>query len=53
MDRFVARQNIKHYQRLLAETHDAEERARLERLLAEAHEELRRAEEAHRPDREE
>jgi len=48
MERFIARQNIEHFRQLLAETHDPEARARLERLLSEARGQLKRAEQAHR-----
>ena len=35
MDKFVARHNIEHFQKLLSESTDAEERRKLMRLLAE------------------
>ena len=48
MDRFVARRNVEHFQRLLDQEVDPGERARIEGLLREAHEQLGTAEEAHR-----
>lgn len=35
MDKFIQRQNIEHYQRLLETVADAGERERIEKLLAE------------------
>ncbi|HZP75634.1 MAG TPA: hypothetical protein VFB45_05780 [Pseudolabrys sp.] len=35
MERFVHRKNLEHFRRLLAQTQDEAERARLQRLLAE------------------
>lgn len=35
MDRFIRRQNVRHYQKLIESTQDDAERGRLRRLLAE------------------
>ena len=44
MDRFVARENIKHYRLLIEQATDATEKERLVKLLAEEETKLRDAE---------
>ena len=36
MDKFIRRENVKHYRELLKRTNDSEHRQRIEKLLAEA-----------------
>jgi len=44
MDRFVARENIKHFRRMLEQATDPAERARVQKLLAEEEQKLKATE---------